>query len=88
MVTAITDKKGIVHLYLHNPGLKPVEIWHKMVVGTTNEPGTFHINMRNSNASVWITLPQRSKATSNTSQADHNQGCSDKLGDTQVAYPV
>jgi hypothetical protein len=45
LVAAITDKKGVTHLYLHNPGLEPVEIQRKMVVGMANEPDTFHYNM-------------------------------------------
>jgi hypothetical protein len=44
-VAAITDNKGVAHLYLHNPGLEPVEIQGKTVVGTANEPDAFHFNM-------------------------------------------
>jgi hypothetical protein len=44
-LAAITDKKGVTHLYLHNPGLEPVEIQRKMVVDMADKPDTFHINM-------------------------------------------
>jgi hypothetical protein len=45
MVGAVTDDKGITHLYLYNSRVQPTTIARKTVVGTVDETRTFHFNM-------------------------------------------
>jgi hypothetical protein len=72
-VPVITDKKGVTHLYLHNPGLELVEIQRKKVVSTTDKLDAFHFNMLANEAEMagifgtevatfWSRLPSRNGA--------------------------